>query len=156
MNANDRTTESLLARRALAEKATPGPWYADSEGFGVRTQYTPLKKRTVGYACSNDFVCDLNDEEYHEYLNGKEQANTAAHIAANSPDIVMADIDEILRLREEVGRLGKAAFWLATRLANALIDTALVDDLRALSRGLMHPPTPGMLLDAACEATQKP
>lgn len=47
----DRTTESLLARRALAEQATPGPWYADSEGFRVRTQYTPLKKRTIGYAC---------------------------------------------------------------------------------------------------------
>lgn len=116
MNVNDRTTEALLARRALAEQATPGPWYADSEGFRVRTQYTPLKKRTIGYACSNDFVCDLNDEEYHEYLNGKEQANTAAHIAANSPDVIMADIDEIVRLRREVRRLEDALDNIVMRL----------------------------------------
>lgn len=31
-------------------------------------------------------------------------ANPVAHIAANSPDVVTADIDEILRLRVEVGR----------------------------------------------------
>ena len=37
----------------------------------------------------------------------------AAHIAANSPDVVMADIDEILRLREQVERLEKEADWLA-------------------------------------------
>ncbi len=132
----DRSTESLLARRALAEKATPGPWYADRNGYRVITQYTPLKDRTFGYGCGNEFICDLNDGEYHEYHDDKEQINTAAHIAANSPDVVMADIDEIQRLRAEVNywqqeardlrqifermyaRLKKEADWLAQYAAN--------------------------------------
>lgn len=32
---NDLSTESLLARRALAEKATPGPWF-------FTYNYTPI------------------------------------------------------------------------------------------------------------------
>ena len=137
----DRTTESLLARRALAEQATPGPWYADSEGFRVRTQYTPLKKRTIGYACSNDFVCDLNDEEYHEYLNGKEQANTAAHIAANSPDVVMADIDEIIRLRREVRRLEDALDNIVMRLreiSSCGVDVLILAETETEERARNH------------------
>lgn len=115
---DNRNNESLLARRALAEKATPGPWYANRSGRGVITQYTPLKDRTFGYGCGDEFVCDLNDGEYHEYCDDKEQVNTAAHIAANSPDVVMADIDEILRLREKVERLEKEADYLAQCAAN--------------------------------------
>lgn len=38
--------------------------------------------------------------------SGDPQAN-AAHIAASSPDVVQADIEEILRLRQEVARLNK-------------------------------------------------
>lgn len=38
-------------------------------------------------------------------------AHNAAHIATNSPDVVKADIKEILRLREEVARLNKEADW---------------------------------------------
>lgn len=41
---------------------------------------------------------------------------TAAHIAASSPDVVRADIEEILRLRKEVARLNKEADWLGLRL----------------------------------------
>ncbi|MDE7065226.1 MAG: hypothetical protein K2O70_07120, partial [Desulfovibrionaceae bacterium] len=37
--------------------------------------------------------------------------------AANSPDVVMADIDEILRLRAEVERLGNEGDWLAGLIA---------------------------------------
>ena len=40
----------------------------------------------------------------------------AAHIAASSPDVVRADIEEILRLRKEVARLNKEADWLGLRL----------------------------------------
>ena len=76
----DRTTESLLARRELAEKATPGPWIRE-RGFLV---YGPWRGRPV------------SGEE--GILNPAD----AAHIAANSPDVVMDDIDEILRLRAEV------------------------------------------------------
>lgn len=38
--------------------------------------------------------------------------------AANSPDVVTADIDEILRLRAEMERVEKEADWLATAAAN--------------------------------------
>ena len=67
----------------------------------------------------------------------------------------MADIDEILRLRADVERLEKEANWLATRLANALIDPILIDDLQALSNGLPHPPTPEMLRETARKAVGK-
>lgn len=80
MTEDNRTTESLLARRELAEKATPGPWIRE-RGFLV---YGPWRGRPV---------------------SGKEgilNPADAAHIAANSPDVVMDDIDEILRLRAEV------------------------------------------------------
>ena len=87
----DRTTEALLARRALAEKATPGPWIRE-RGFLV---YGPWGDRPV------------SGEE--GILNPAD----ASHIAANSPDVVMADIDEILRLQAQVERLEKEADWLA-------------------------------------------
>lgn len=91
MTEDSRTTESLLARRALAEKATPGPWEVDkseiTSAVYVETDWGHL-------------ICESDDED-------------AAHIAANSPGVVMADIDEILRLRAQVERLEKEADWLA-------------------------------------------
>lgn len=94
----DRTTEALLARRELAEKATPGPWMPG----------TALDTGTVregdGY-----ILVDCR-------LTTSDGIANAAHIAANSPDVVMADIDEILRLREENGRLDREAEWLADKL----------------------------------------
>ncbi len=89
---NNRTTESLLARRALAEKATPGPWEVDkseiTSAVYVETSWGHL-------------ICDSSDH------------GDAAHIAVSDPATVMADIDEILRLREQVERLEKEADWLA-------------------------------------------
>ncbi len=80
MTEDSLTTEALLARRELAEKATPGPWEVDkseiTSAVYVETDWGHL-------------ICESDDED-------------AAHIAANSPDVVMADIDEILRLRAEV------------------------------------------------------
>lgn len=84
------TTVSLLARRALAEKATPGPWVRKG-GYLV---YGPWGDRPV------------SGEE--GILNPAD----AAHIAANDPPTVIADIDEILRLRAQVERLEKEADWL--------------------------------------------
>lgn len=142
MTKNSRTTESLLARRALAEKATPGPWkkgIALRQGYGVDAIWD----------CSGALVADT-EKSVSPY-----EESDAAHIAANSPDVVMADIDEILRLRADVERLEKEANWLATRLANALIDPILIDDLQALSNGLPHPPTPEMLRETARKAVGK-
>ena len=83
MTEDSRTTEALLVRRALAEKATPGPWIRE-RGFLV---YGPWRSRPV------------SGEE--GILNPAD----ASHIAANSPDVVMADIDEILQLRMENEKL---------------------------------------------------
>lgn len=96
----DRTTESLLARRALASKATPGPWkkgIALRQGYGVDAIWD----------CSGALVADTEKS-----VSPCEESD-AAHIAANSPDVVMADIDEILRLRAQVELLEKEADWLA-------------------------------------------
>lgn len=91
----DRTTESLLARRALASKATPGPWkkgIALRQGYGVDAIWD----------CSGALVADTEKS-----VSPCEESD-AAHIAANSPDVVMADIDEILRLRTENEKLKKS------------------------------------------------
>lgn len=62
-------------------------------------------------------------------LNAREDA-------ANFPNVVIADIDEILRLRAEVERLEKEAHWLATHVVNALREPALIAHLHYLSNGL--------------------
>lgn len=76
---NDRTTEALLARLALAEKATKGDWYIfrlthPSDHFNVRASFSAANVEQI---CRCNAPTDAN------------QAN-AAHI------------DEILRLRAEV------------------------------------------------------
>lgn len=91
MMKNDCTTVSLLARRALAEKATKGDWYMfrlthPSDHFNVRASFS---------AANVEQICQCNSP------TDANQAN-AAHIAANDPPTVIADIDEILRLRAEV------------------------------------------------------
>ncbi len=91
----NRTTESLLARRALAEKATPGPWkkgIALRQGYGVDAIWD----------CNDTLVADS------EFSESPREESDIAHIAANSPDVVMADIDEILRLRAENEKLRKS------------------------------------------------
>lgn len=153
---NDRTTESLLARRDLAEKATPGPWIRE-RGFLV---YGPWRGRPV---------------------SGKEgilNPADAAHIAANSPDVVMDDIDEILRLRAEVefwrqetqdvrenfertlqcerdktDRLEREADWLALVLANAGCGIPLTEYIGEAVNG-MSPPAPEHWREAARKAVE--
>lgn len=96
---NDRTTETLLSRRALAEKATPGPWEPDYRGMCI---FTSVPKVTM--------IAEMRGR--NDGLRAWQGQFNALHIAANSPNVVMADIDEILRLREEVKRLEKEADWL--------------------------------------------
>ena len=156
MTEDNRTTESLFARRALAEKATPGPWIRE-RGFLV---YGPWRGRPV---------------------SGKEgilNPADAAHIAANSPDVVMDDIDEILRLRAEVefwrqetqdvrenfertlqcerdktDRLEREADWLALVLANAGCGIPLTEYIGEAVNG-MSPPAPEHWREAARKAVE--
>lgn len=96
----DRTIESLLSRRALAEKATPGPWEADYRGCYI---FTPRPEEIM--------VAEMRGTG--DGLSREQQSRNAAYISANSPDVVMDDINEILRLRDDVERLECAADWLA-------------------------------------------
>lgn len=95
---NSRSTEALLIRRALAEKATDGPWEQIKEDyvFGPDDWRYIMAKRE-------------DDHSIHCYevakINAYGRRDDAAFIAANSPDVVKEDIDEILRLRKEVAQL---------------------------------------------------
>lgn len=99
---NDRSDAAMRERLKLAEKATQGPWYHTLAAI-VGTKKSP-EDNDATCICFTEWGC-----------SGDPQAN-AAHIAASSPDVVQADIEEILRLRKEVERLDKEADWLGLRL----------------------------------------
>ena len=72
-----------------------------------------LTRKTVAEIalCENSCQHDLTP-----YLIDTELSlECIGHIAANSPDVVIATIDELLRLREEKERLEKEADWLALK-----------------------------------------
>lgn len=130
---NDRSTEALLARRALAEMATAGPWasYANAEAtFGVKAHDWGQVYARVGehvWAILSMNLNRLSPAEEAEartaFREGRgidpgQPGRDAAFIASNPPETVMADIDEILRLRAEVVRLFFEADWLAQMLVN--------------------------------------
>lgn len=101
-NPNNRSDAALRERLELAEKATQGPWYHTLAAI-VGTEKSP-EDNDATCICFTEWGC-----------SGDPQAN-AAHIAASSPDVVRADIEEILRLRKEVALLKKEADWLGLRL----------------------------------------
>lgn len=106
MTKTDLSTEALLVRREISEKATPGPWGVKCERHdNTCHEYLILTEdgdkivgadkidpREVYYRSLPEAICSLDSHD-------------AAHIAANSPDVVIATIDELLRLRAENGRL---------------------------------------------------
>ena len=85
---NDRSDSALRERLGIAEKATQGPWYHTLAAI-VGTKKSP-EDNDATCICFTEWRC-----------SGDPQAN-AAHIAASSPDVVREDIEEILRLRQEV------------------------------------------------------
>lgn len=99
---DDGSDAALRERLGIAEKATQGPWYHVLAAI-VGTKESP-EDNDATCICFTEWGC-----------SGDPQAN-AAHIAASSPDVVRADIEEILRLRKEVARLNKEADWLGLRL----------------------------------------
>ena len=92
---NDRSDAAMRERLVIAEKATQGPWKSD-EVVTRKKDFEPsyVVKDRYGFT-----IVDVIPVSAY-------QAN-AAHIAAISPDVVQADIEEILRLRQEVARLNK-------------------------------------------------
>ena len=94
---NDRSEAAMRERLELARKATPE---------GERTLWT------VDPAVPRDLcIRDAFNERILTMEDCTETA-TARHIAASSPDVVRADIEEILRMRGRVKRLDKEVDWL--------------------------------------------
>lgn len=87
---NDRSDAALRERLELAEKATQGPWKSDE----VVTRKKNFEPSYVVKDGDGFTIVDVLPVAAY-------QAN-AAHIAANSPDVVRADIEELLLLRQEV------------------------------------------------------
>lgn len=90
---NDRSDAALHERLVIAEKAAQGPWKSDE----VVTRKKDFEPSYVVKDKDGFTIVDVIPVSAY-------QAN-AAHIAASSPDVVRADIEEILRLRGEVKRL---------------------------------------------------
>lgn len=89
---NDRSDAALRERLEITGKATP-------KGESTLWMVDPAVPRDL---CVRD--------AYNERILTMEDCTataTARHIAANHPDVVRADIEEILRLRQEVARLDK-------------------------------------------------
>lgn len=92
---NDRSDAALRERLGIAEKAAQGPWKSDE----VVTRKKDFEPSYV--------VKDKDGFTIVDVLPVSAYQANAAHIAASSPDVVLADIEEILRLRAEVKRLDK-------------------------------------------------
>ena len=98
---NDRRDAALHKRLKIAGKATPGSWSLQDRG-AIPLVYGP------------------NGERIAKAIDNREDT---VHIAANSPDVVKADIEELLRLRAENERLNKEADWLAKTLGVQVKDS---------------------------------
>ena len=108
---NDRSDAALRERLDPAEKATKGPWKSDE-----------VITRKKGFEPSY-VVKDRDDFTIVDVLPIAAYQANDAHIAANSPDVVKADIAEILHLRAENERLNKEANWLAKVLGVQVKDS---------------------------------
>ena len=82
------------------EKFTPGPW--EVAGHHIEAVGDFKEKRCSGYGCNNNFVCDLDDGEYHEYWDEAECAANAALIAA-APELYECVCDALTDLEMSEG-----------------------------------------------------
>lgn len=103
MTKTDLSTEALLVRREIAEKATPGPWGVKCERHD-NTCHEYLILTEDGDKIVGADKIDLREAYYRSLPEAicSLDSHDAAHIAANSPDVVIATIDELLRLRAEL------------------------------------------------------
>ena len=105
----DLGEETLKAIEERCEAATPGPWRTEDCYSGVTTNVVCADRRTHGYGCGNDFICDLNDGEYHAYMSiGEQKANAEfiAHAREDLPRLLAA----YRELKSENERLKTAVY----------------------------------------------
>ena len=103
---DDRSDAAMRERLVIAEKATQGPWALwewDNGVKEIRSNADP----------DEDHVCRVWHKKDGDFL------------AKNSPREVQADIEEILRLRQEVVRLDKETDWLVKILSHYTEDCPL-------------------------------
>ena len=84
---NDRSDAALRERLVIAGKATNGPWKTDE----VVTRKKDFEPSYV--------VKDKDGFTIVDVLPVSAYQANAAHITASSPDVVQADIEEILKMR---------------------------------------------------------
>lgn len=155
MTTNDLSTESLLARRALAEKATPGPWanfdtvksLFGCEPYDWGNVYARLSDNRLWIIMSmNKHMITEEEKEQarkdkRKYDPGQSGKN-AAFVAANDPTTVIAIIDEIIRLRGEIARLEREADWLiGEKIVYRLNNGKFIGALNATKDGYVVYPT---------------
>ena len=101
MNDIDLSNEALLKHRAIAEKATPS---FIQEGLSIYGPLHPDSKHPNGRIFVAKVAEGSNKRDPHLFGGAGAGSGVAdaAHIAANSPDVVKAHVDEILRLRNLV------------------------------------------------------
>lgn len=97
-NRNDRSDAALHERLKIAGKATKGLWKKSFRDFECEDGFGWESKPIV--EAQGKIVCLFYDREA-EIDDVDNDEDDAAHIAASSPDVVRADIEEILRLRTE-------------------------------------------------------
>lgn len=112
---SDRSEQALRERLELAKKATPGPWKI-FRGCGKECRIGIATKETLDDFDAGELVIVV---DYYDDSGGILREADAAHIASHSPDVVRADLEEILALRAEVARLNREADWLALHLHRA-------------------------------------
>lgn len=98
--------ETFARRKELAERATPGPW----TGHHGDPNYVD-----GSICCGDKYLAKCNLclwPDRCEIINPEEQRANTLHIAANSPDVILADINEIERLLYKLNRLEKEVDWL--------------------------------------------
>jgi len=114
--------------RERLRKATPGPWECDApeedddvfdyHGNGgsevVTKAFGREDNRVRDYGHSRgDFICDLNDGEYHMYRSAEEQFATA-DLIANAPsdiDYLLSELDRVTRERDKAAKVVHDHRW---------------------------------------------
>lgn len=87
-------TPDQQARERLAREATPGPWTTD----------TDANEQQMVLAVDADFWVALCPHQCLRSIEVQAEKN-AAHIAANSPSVILADLARLRALEEEVATL---------------------------------------------------
>lgn len=108
------TRETLSKLRELAANATPGPWSADPIDYlnaknldGVWSAYVSPELHGRGYRGA---VCHIQSCDHIGGIDRNEARANAGHIAACSPDVILALVDEVERLQREIDNLHAARY----------------------------------------------